>query len=264
MYLGIAGIFHLAYYRRPERAAEWKCQPTRWLSKAQRRQQFILGTLNMVGASVLSGVFVHYVRSGGWTTLYFSLSDHSLAYAAASGLAYYFLTDLLLYWAHRIYHVPSLFRRIHRHHHRYIAPTAITAAAMHPIEFLTYQSIMALPLFVFPVHVGCVIAVLVYSNYFALVDHSGVRTHSWLPWAPPTQFHDDHHAFFHVNYGQNSALWDRLFGSFRREGRKYGADVFGGKGQAAGDERELPPLVDYWKKPAKRPAAEPVASSAAE
>ena len=55
--------------------------------------------------------------------------------------------------------------------------------------------------------------------------------------------------YFHVNYGQTLGIWDRLFGTHRREGRVYGVEVFGGKGAprpgARGDEPA--PLVDYGR-----------------
>src|SRR5437762_220448 len=83
-------------------------------------------------------------------------------------------------------------RWVHRWHHRNTTPTAFTSVAMHPLEFLTYQAITLAPLFVLPVHVGGAIAVLLYHNLVALVDHSGVKLRSWLPFQPPPQFHDDH------------------------------------------------------------------------
>jgi lathosterol oxidase len=108
---------------------------------------------------------------------------------------------------------------------------------------------MLLPLFVMPVYVGGLIFVLVYQNYVALVDHSGIDFHSWYPWQPPTRFHDDHHVHFHVNYGQNMGIWDRLFGTYRRSDRVYGEDVFGGRGAPKDGAVDGPPdLVDYGRK----------------
>jgi lathosterol oxidase len=88
---------------------------------------------------------------------------------------------------------------------------------------------------------------LLYQNYVALIDHSGVRFHSWFPWQPPTQFHDDHHVHFHVNYGQNLGVWDRLFGTWRLHGRRYGAEVFGGRGAEIDGARDHA-LVDYGRR----------------
>ena len=52
-----------------------------------------------------------------------------------------------------------------------------------------------------------------------------------VPWQGPSTFHDDHHVYFHCNFGQVLTLWDRMHDTLRREGRRYGVDVFGGKGK---------------------------------
>jgi sterol desaturase/sphingolipid hydroxylase (fatty acid hydroxylase superfamily) len=189
----------------------------------------------MTGASIASGALVYYISRGGCPQLYSSLAVHGLGFTVFSTLAYVVGTDLALYWAHRLFHTRPLYRAIHRVHHRWTSPTAFTAMAMHPVEFATYQSVMVVPLFLFPLNVYGVIATLLMTNYYALVDHSGVKVYSWLPLVAPTMFHDDHHAHFHVNYGQSFILWDRLFGTVRRKGRRYGADVFGGKGAGPGE-----------------------------
>lgn len=266
MYFAIGGAFELIYYRgRRSRAEEWKCQPRRFLSPRMRREELILGTCNMTGASIASGIFSYYLATGGKSAVYFDWRERGLAFTIASTVLYFLLTDMGLYWAHRTLHRPFLFRHIHRFHHRYTSPDAFTAMAMHPLELATYQSVMLIPLFFLPIHVVGLILVLVYQNYVALVDHSGIDLHSWLPWQPPTRFHDDHHVYFHVNYGQNMGVWDRLFGTYRREGRVYGAEVFGGKGAAApGTAENAPrPLIDYSRKPKARPSDAPAPSVAA-
>jgi hypothetical protein len=49
---------------------------------------------------------------------------------------------------------------------------------------------------------------------------------------------------------QNLGMWDRIFGTYRRQGRVYGVEVFGGKGAlrpgARGDEPA--PYVDYGRR----------------
>ncbi len=266
MYFGVAGAFQLVYYRaRRERAAEWKCQPRRFLSPRMSREQLILGTANMLAASVASGFFAAYLAGGGRSAVYFDLREHGILAALGGTLLYFLLTDAGLYWAHRTFHRPLLFRYIHRYHHRYTSPNAFTAMAMHPAELATYQSIMLLPLFVLPLHVGGLVFVLVYQNYVAMVDHSGVDLHSWLPWQPPTRFHDDHHVHFHVNYGQNMGLWDRIFGTYRREGRVYGVEVFGGRGAPSNGASAAVPAryVDYSRKKASAPAPAAAATTSA-
>jgi lathosterol oxidase len=231
MYFAIGGLLELAYYRRRADAARWKCQPRRWPGGRARRAEILLGTANLTVASVASGLLAFHIASPGNTTaVYLDLDDHGVAFSIATTLVYFLVTDGALYWAHRLFHRKALFKAIHRVHHRWTSPTAFTAHAMHPVEFAVYQGIMVVPLFVLPVHVVGLIAVLVYQNLIALLDHSGVDMVSRLPWQPPPRFHDDHHAHFHVNYGQTLGLWDRMFGTWRRVGRVYGADVYGGKG----------------------------------
>ena len=68
----------------------------------------------------------------------------------------------------------------------------------------------------------------VHSADHGQVDHSGIDFEGDLPWQPSVQFHDDHHRFFHVNFGQSFIVWDWLFGTLRQGNRKYGEDIFVG------------------------------------
>lgn len=266
MYLVIGGFLYRRYYvERRDDAARWKCQPQRFPTERLRRYDVRLGLANLSVGSILSGLFAYYVCAGGKTGVFLTLRDpvsgqgHGLAFAVLGGLAYFLLTDLGLYAAHRLFHRPRLFRAIHRFHHRNTTPTPFTAYAMHPLEFLTYEAITIVPLFFFPVHGAAVVLTLLYSNYMALMQHSGVRMSFPLPWEPSTLFHDDHHLHFHVNYGQNLMLWDRVFGSLRRHGRRYGADVFGGRGAAlGGSEGAAARYVDYRRD--SRESGEPAAA----
>jgi lathosterol oxidase len=245
MYFGIAGAFELLYYRRRrDRAEEWKIQPRRFARPQLRRSEILLGTFNMTVGSIGSGLFAYHVMTGGRSSLYFDRTTHGIAFSIMSTVSYFLATDCGLYWAHRLYHRKELFKAIHVVHHRNTTPTAFTAPAAHPVEFLTYQFVMFVPVLFWPLPAAGLIAVLVFQNYVSMVDHSGVRLYPWAPWQPPAQFHDDHHAHFHVNYGQNLSVWDWLFGTYRRQGRRYGVEVFGGKG--APDSDAVPaPLVRY-------------------
>jgi lathosterol oxidase len=242
-YFAVGLAFHFLYYRRRRDTPDaWKCQPRRFASDKLRRRDLVLGTANLTVASILSGVLAHAIATDNPTRVY--TTGHSLLFGVAVTLVYFVLTDFLLYAAHRTFHRPALFKAFHLVHHRNTTPTAFTAMAMHPLEFAVYQGAMLVPLFLLPIPVVGLVIVLVYQNFIALLDHSGVDLRSRLPWQPPPRFHDDHHRYFHVNYGQTLGLWDRLFGTWRREGRRYGADVFGGRGAPAeGRDR----LVDYQK-----------------
>lgn len=235
----VAGYYHVKYYiRRREHPEAWKCQPRRFLRAEQQRQAMWLSTRNLTIGGLLSGTYIHAISLGLPTPIYFDVSDHGWLYTIFSALLLFVVTDGLAYYAHRALHYKPLFKRIHHVHHRFVATTPWVAVAMHPVEFLIFQAVTFAPLFVFPVHYLGAIAVLVYALAFNIIDHSGVRLSSRWPWQGPTTYHDDHHAHFHCNFGQHLMLWDRLHGTLRRVGRRYGADVYGGRGSggSSGDE----------------------------
>ena len=55
---------------------------------------------------------------------------------------------------YRFFHNPWLYKHVHKIHHRYVSPTLYSTTAMHPLEFLMYQTFLALPVFTVPLHAG--------------------------------------------------------------------------------------------------------------
>ena len=227
------------------RAGDWKCQPERWLSPQMNLHAMRLGAANMALGSVLSGSVAYYIFTGGKSALYFDLRAHGLVFTLASLALVFLVTDLGAYWAHRLYHHPRIFQRIHKWHHRYGAPTPFTVTAMHPVEFLTYQAIFTAPAFLVAMHAAAYYGLLVYVFYYNVCDHSGIKHRALVPWQPPSQFHDDHHRYFHCNFGQSSLLWDRLYGTLRRVGRRYGENVYGGRGAPGVSDADAERFVEY-------------------
>jgi lathosterol oxidase len=229
---GLGGLVHWAYYvRRRGDAAAWKVQPKRFLSPALTRHAFLLGSFNMVLGAVIGGLFAWHVARGGWSMLYLDPLEHGVPWLVGSALATYFLIDAGLYYSHRLLHGRWLFRHVHRWHHRYTAPVIFTTTAVHPVEFLIFQAFVMLPVVVIPVHWAVYVLVVAYTYLIGMIDHSGIVVRWPLPLHSGNQFHDDHHVFFHCNYGHHTQLFDLLHGTDRREGRRYGPEVFGGKGE---------------------------------
>jgi lathosterol oxidase len=235
---GIGGYYHVRYYvlRRHE-PETWKCQPKRFLRPEQNHQAMRLSTMNLMIGGFLSGTFVWAVIHEKLPIpIYFDVADYGWTYTIVSSLLFFLLVDLLAYYAHRLLHVRFMFKRYHCWHHRYVATTPWVVTAMHPVEFLIFQGTTFIPMFVMPTWYGAAIFTFVYALVFNIIDHSGVRLYSRIPWQGASMFHDDHHLHFHVNFGQHLSLWDRWFGTHRREGRRYGVEVFGGKGEPDGSD----------------------------
>ncbi len=238
----VGGYYHLRYYvRRRHEPQTWKCQPNRFLRPDQQRQAMLLSTANLVVGGLISGTLIYALQHGLNTPIYFEVAEYGWAYTLVSTAALFVIVDALAYYAHRALHAKIVFRHFHRWHHRYVATSPFVVTAMHPVEFLVFQAVTFLPLFILPFHYVSIIVVLVYVLTLNIVDHSGVRLVSRIPWQGPSMYHDDHHVYFHCNFGQHLMLWDRLHGTLRRVDRRYGADVFGGKGvpaQASGEPRD--------------------------
>jgi lathosterol oxidase len=214
--------------RRRADAATWKCQPDRWLGAGRRAEERAWGTFNAVWGTVLSLAFyfVAHLRLG-WTQLYVDTAMHG-------GLPYYLLSFVLLllyievwaYWSHRFWHIKALYVHFHKWHHRYQPPTPFSAVAFHPLEFAVYVIGGQAVFYLVPFHVSVVVVVGCYTAYYLVADHSGVKCEPLWPWQPTSRFHDDHHRYFHCNFGQHVLWLDRVFGTLRSVKKKYGEARF--------------------------------------
>ncbi|HEY8087397.1 MAG TPA: sterol desaturase family protein [Polyangiaceae bacterium] len=241
---GVGGLVHHAFYvRRRASAAEWKLQPGRWLGPRMTRHAFFLGSANIVLGSIIGGTFAWRVARGGFSLLYFDAGRYGLAYLPVSAVLLYFAIDAGLYYSHRALHGRWLFRHIHRWHHRYTAPVIFTTTAVHPLEFLTFELFLVLPAFVIPAHWAVYVLVVAYTYFIGMVDHSGVRVRWKLPLHADNRFHDDHHVYFHCNYGHHTALFDRLHATVRRTDRRYDEETFGGRGAPVAAVAPVPPAA---------------------
>ncbi|KAH3878107.1 uncharacterized protein LOC127873877 [Dreissena polymorpha] len=229
---GIGMSFDFYFYKnRKDKPEQWKCQPDRWLTKSNEWHEFLLGSTNMLIGSVASGFISCYIMNGGKCTLYTRPDEYGWAYLLLSAPALFFYNEAVSYYPHRMFHTPFLYRHVHKVHHRYGSPTLYSTTAMHTLEFLVYQTLLALPVFVVPLHAVVFVPILLYGYYYGMMDHSGIKMDAVWPWQPSSMFHDDHHRHFHCNFGFNTILFDRFHGTLRRTNRKYGETVFGGKGK---------------------------------
>ena len=253
VYHAVAGHFHYRYYvRRRFEPESWKCQPKRFLSPKQQRTAIRVGTGNMALSGALTGLLVYGVASGDLNTpIYTDVGEYGWTYTLAMTVVLFVIMDFINFLVHRALHIKFLFKRVHRFHHRFVATTPYAAIALHPAELLAQQGATFVPVLLIPFHAVSIAAVFLYILAFNIVDHSGVKLVSALPWQPPSAFHDDHHAHFHVNFGQHLMVWDRLGGTLRRQNRRYGEEVFGGRGVRDSDsedgqqQRKPEPFVRY-------------------
>ena len=158
----------------------------------------------------------------GWTRIYSDIGDYPLWYLPLSLFLYLAAHDTWFYWTHRLLHRPRWFRAAHAVHHASRPPTAWAAMSFHPFEEVSGAVVIPALVFVVPIHVGMLLAVLLIMTVMGVTNHMGwemfpralvhSRAGSWLITA---SHHQRHHDEYQCNYGLYFRFWDRLCGTDR-------------------------------------------------
>lgn len=257
-YFCVGGLLHWYYYvRQRDRPEEWKCQPNKWLPAELELHEIKLGSLSLFVGSIISGVTSCYISNGGWTAIYYDVSDFGWVWFFLQLPVVFIWQDYWTYWTHRLYHTPFLYKHFHKLHHTYKQPTAFSVTAIHPFEFMNIQAVMMSPMCFIPTHWINFSAILVYSYYHGIIDHSGInfKAYWWQPWQPHCIFHDNHHQYFHVNFGFNIKYWDMIHGTYRQKDRIYREDIFYGKGKPLDQASETELANDMAQRQSENPLA---------
>ncbi len=124
--------------------------------------------------------------------------------------------DLVMYWAHRIFHMDPLYRWFHQVHHTDDSPNnALTLFVMHPAEALGFSILVTVLLILWPV------SLLGIALFFMVNLITGTLAHVMTA-GPPTVYdrifggphlHQAHHDAPRSAYGFFTTVSDRLFGS---------------------------------------------------
>lgn len=119
------------------------------------------------------------------------------------------IEEFMFYYGHRLLHHPRLYKYIHKKHHEWQTPIALTAVYCHPIEhFLSNMLPVAVgPLFMRSHSLTTFLWIMIASSN-AVITHSGYH----LPLLPSPEAHDYHHLKFNQNYGVTGFL-DWLHGT---------------------------------------------------
>ncbi|MBS0660216.1 MAG: sterol desaturase family protein [Verrucomicrobia bacterium] len=129
------------------------------------------------------------------------------------------LSDLLIYWGHRLQHRVDFLWRFHAVHHSAEHLDWLAAHREHPLDSVYTIGLINLPAFVLGFPLETLAGFLAFRGLWAIYIHSNVRLPTgplrWLLGAP--ELHHWHHARerFAGNYANVSPLMDLLFGTYR-------------------------------------------------
>lgn len=192
----------------------------------QIRREIGWSLLSALIYGIPAGIVAWGWQDRGWTRIYTDVHAFPLWYVPVSILAYLFAHDTWFYWTHRWMHRPKLFRVAHAVHHASRPPTAWAAMSFHPWEALTGALVIPALVFIIPVHVGALGAVLSIMTIMGVSNHMGWEMFPrWLvrgpagDWLITATHHQRHHDQYNCNYGLYFRLWDRLCGTDRGLGK---------------------------------------------
>jgi len=143
--------------------------------------------------------------------------------------------DFFHYWTHRMLHQnKTLYRLIHKDHHRFTYPIPIITFFQHPMDLLLTNSTPSFISFfiinrLFGINISKFLfkLIMTYKTYIEIAGHCGkeIKTPSFpqFIWIPKfldielyTVNHDLHHSSNNCNYSKRFSLWDRVFGTYSR------------------------------------------------
>ncbi|KAK0723111.1 hypothetical protein B0T26DRAFT_674723 [Lasiosphaeria miniovina] len=123
-------------------------------------------------------------------------------------------TDCGVYWIHRSLHHSSVYKYLHKPHHKWIMPTPYASYAFHPVDGFAQSIPYHVFPFIFPLQKLAYVGLFVFINFWTIMIHDGEYV-SNNPIINGAACHSVHHFAFNYNYGQYTTLWDRLGGSYR-------------------------------------------------
>ncbi|AGO13297.1 AaceriAFR151Cp [[Ashbya] aceris (nom. inval.)] len=157
----------------------------------------------------------------GYSHLYMGLELNGRGYArlALEALFFILFTDFGIYLLHRWLHWPTVYKVLHKKHHKWLVCTPFASHAFHPVDgYLQSLPYHIFPM-LFPLHKVSYLFLFTFVNVWTVMIHDGEYL-SNDPVINGAACHTVHHLYFNYNYGQFTTLWDRLGGSYREPDRE--------------------------------------------
>ncbi len=203
---------------------------TMWFRKVQKKMPALTDYgrdifYSLVSVTIFATVALivfYYARD--YTQRYTDISEYGMPYYVLSFVLMFVIHDTYFYWMHRGMHHPSLYKYVHRIHHRSTNPSPWTAYAFHPIEGFLEALIVPILAFSLPLHTSALPSFFLFQIFYNVYGHLGFELYpknfhkTWIGrYINTSVAHNLHHDKFHGNYGLYFLIWDRLMGTVRED-----------------------------------------------
>lgn len=159
----------------------------------------------------------------GNTKIYSHIAKFGYWYWIVSIFAMILLHDTYFYWTHRFLHIKEIYPIMHKVHHRSVNPSPWAAYSSHPLEALIAGLFFPIMAFILPSHWLAMSVFIIYGLFMSVMGHSGFEVYSktfrnseFGKLLNTSTHHNQHHEFFHGNYGLYFNIWDRIMKTERR------------------------------------------------
>ncbi|KAJ3486388.1 hypothetical protein NLG97_g6631 [Lecanicillium saksenae] len=153
----------------------------------------------------------------GHSLLYTHIDEYGWSWLFISAALYMVFNDFFIYWIHRLEHHPSVYKYVHKPHHKWIVPTPWAAIAFHPVDGFLQSTPYHIFVFICPMQKYLYAVLFIMVQLWTIFIHDGdMVTGTWSEkFINSPAHHTLHHMYFTCNYGQYFTWADNYFDSHR-------------------------------------------------
>lgn len=185
------------------------------------KKEWQLATMTVVINSIIT-----YTGALAWKCGFIHISFSWSLWSLADIIILLLAMDFLMYIFHYAIHHTALYRYIHGMHHEAVDPTPIDLFILHPVETIGFGTLWLALLVVGNFNIWGIVIYLALNVIFGIIGHLGfepLKQDSTMgkfaaKWLGTSAFHHQHHKDINGNFGFYTSIWDRLFGTYSREG----------------------------------------------